>query len=1151
MSTIGAIGSGDDLDPAAAAPADNVALERAAVAKAEQALENKEYLKAARFYAEAAELAPSRIDYRMMCGHCLKDGREFQGAFDAYMSALSAASSGDAYVQLGHLFKLTGNLNEEERAYREGERLGEAAALVEIANLAGASVAQLALFAAPPQQDDLPADLFWEVMLCGRGETLDHGAITNAGKSLALCGFSDVAKAFFEVAYLAYDEEAFRSEHFTLVQRTGLWPATHLSELVRASLSRSGRGSTSVRSRLQGMIVRMAEVRLSEHEPPLLAPPEPFPDWPPKVLGRDECEGLLKGLSDAIDRTYRAFSAETPISGAEIIEGVQGLQQAALASDHVVTFPASASSADLRLVATGVLNSLVRRWLRSHRRRFLGPYIRPEQVAADLAVGGNPLGDLAMELRSAAAVFDEVARLLPRAAGPSSLSLDRFFYPLAATGASALSPDQLDDFLQEAIRRELPNSIAVLAWSFVAAGASSGRIIHYAQKLKSAGRAAFAYDFMNRGLNEDCATKEYLVEKALLAKINGDFRNAARLFEKLAADDPKNSFFRRELAAILPEIEPIASILDRFQADRSFLEIARERSYYRDALGDEGVNFDEAFCDEGVRIFDLAPEIALDFAPRNERTPREEIQILDVGRARRRGLKGELIVLHACDFVRVRVQSLREIVGMRARIDGKTVGVATPVALSSSEPFEAIRGWMVNCWMDLSEVAPGAHELQLYFEEHGGGYRSRELSVWVDPSPATPEADESASIFDLPPDSEDATVDERVNRMPTVVLSAERNIFQGEFKNVLVVRADQLGDVTLSLPAMFVLRDLFSDAKLTCLAAPANRELLLSTGLFSEVLSVEMIHDVAARRRFTTLAEQLRLRKALQPMSFDLAIDLSPGGDARPLLRLAGARYTAGFSPGDFPWLTFGINLQTRDVGNGREGSPHSVNPMALVVALAAVMRHVPFRLPSPNADRSLLRGFGLDAARPFATLHSGARTASRKWPLANYLALAQRLISERGLQVALLVDARAELDDVEAAVLTSPDLHVVAQRLSFPQFDALLSRCALFVGNDTGPKHLASTRGVPVVSLHMGAVNWREWGQETGLIVTRRTPCYGCGIEQIEDCGKGLPCLLNISVDDVFGAVERALAMGKQANLRVDDAETPLLHEVEVDAGY
>ena len=752
MSTITAIGAGDELDPATAAPADNVALERVAVAKAEQALENKEYLKAAGFYAEAAKLAPSRIDYRMMCGHCLKDGHDFQGAFDAYMSALRAASSGDAYVQLGHLFKLTGNLNEEERAYREGARLGEAAAIVEIANLAGASIGQLALFAAPPQRDDLPADLFWKVMLCGRGEALDHGAITDAGRSLARCGFSDVAKAFFEVAYLADDEESFRSEHLTLVQRTGLWPATHLSELVRASLGRHRRGSTSVRSRLQGIIARMAEERLSEHEAPLFTPPGPFSDWPHQVLGRDECEGLLKELSNAIDRTYRAFSAETPASGVWIIEGVRGLQQAVLASDHVVTFPAGASLAELRLVAAGVLNSLVHRWLRSHRSRFLGPYIRPEQVAADLVFGGNPLGDLVMELRWAAAVFDEVARLLPGSPGPSSLSLDRFFYPIAATGASALSLDQLDDFLQEAIRRELSNSIAVLAWSLVAAGASSGRVIHYAQRLKSAGRAAFAYDLMSRGLNENSAPKEYLVEKALLAKINGDFRNAARLFETLAADDPNDTFFRRELAAILPEIEPIASILDRFQADRIFLEIARERSYFRDALGDEGVNFDEAFSDGGVRIFDLAPEIALDFAPRNERTPREEIQILDVGRARRRGLKGELIVLHACDFVRVRVQSLREIVGMRARIDGKTVGVAAPVALSSSEPFEAIRGWMVNCWMDLSEVAPGAHELQLYFEEHGGGYRSRELLVWVDPSPATPEADKSACIFDLPPD---------------------------------------------------------------------------------------------------------------------------------------------------------------------------------------------------------------------------------------------------------------------------------------------------------------------------------------------------------------------------------------------------------------
>lgn len=101
----------------------------------------------------------------------------------------------------------------------------------------------------------------------------------------------------------------------------------------------------------------------------------------------------------------------------------------------------------------------------------------------------------------------------------------------------------------------------------------------------------------------------------------------------------------------------------------------------------------------------------------------------------------------------------------------------------------------------------------------------------------------------------------------------------------------------------------------------------------------------------------------------------------------------------------------------------------------------------------------------------------------------------------------------------------MIDRPLPFPQFDTLLSLCAVFVGNNSGPKHLASLRGAPVVSIHMGAVNWRAWGQNTGLIVTRRAPCYGCLIEQVEECGKGLPCLVNITVDEVYGAVRRVLA--------------------------
>ena len=80
-----------------------LARERALVAEANRARAEGDHRRAARCYADAADLAPSRVDYRVMSGHCLKDAFDFRGAYEAYSAALAAAPSGDTNVQLGHL----------------------------------------------------------------------------------------------------------------------------------------------------------------------------------------------------------------------------------------------------------------------------------------------------------------------------------------------------------------------------------------------------------------------------------------------------------------------------------------------------------------------------------------------------------------------------------------------------------------------------------------------------------------------------------------------------------------------------------------------------------------------------------------------------------------------------------------------------------------------------------------------------------------------------------------------------------------------------------------------------------------------------------------------------------------------------------------
>jgi len=90
-----------------------------------------------------------------------------------------------------------------------------------------------------------------------------------------------------------------------------------------------------------------------------------------------------------------------------------------------------------------------------------------------------------------------------------------------------------------------------------------------------------------------------------------------------------------------------------------------------------------------------------------------------------------------------------------------------------------------------------------------------------------------------------------------------------------------------------------------------------------------------------------------------------------------------------------------------------------------------------------------------------------------------------------------------------------------------LLSFATAFVGNDSGPKHLAALRGTPVVSIHCARISWAEWSQEqTGVVISRRVPCAGCALfHDADECGKGIACISDITVDEVLAATEALLA--------------------------
>jgi ADP-heptose:LPS heptosyltransferase len=366
------------------------------------------------------------------------------------------------------------------------------------------------------------------------------------------------------------------------------------------------------------------------------------------------------------------------------------------------------------------------------------------------------------------------------------------------------------------------------------------------------------------------------------------------------------------------------------------------------------------------------------------------------------------------------------------------------------------------------------------------------------------------------------SVEAWVNSRPSMVRTVNRSLLPTPVRSVLVQRVDQLGDLVCSVPAIRRLRELFPDARLIGLVTPANAPLAERLGLFDEIVMIDFTESATERRRVLTLEAQDDLRRKLASHDLDIAIDLGEGDESRPLLLLSGAKFLYGFKDRQSPWLDAGLDFNAHDPVNTIEIVPPSRKMALLVEGLAAMSTGQ--AEPILSSDRADLAQLGLGANERYAVIHAGARLPYSRWP--HFDLLARMLLERTDLKIVLFADDAAAARQAAEEAGHAARLHVIAGQMPFAEFDTILAHCAVFIGNDSGPKHLAALRGAPVVSLHMARLNWSEWGQEmTGRIISRRVPCAGCAIGiDGEDCGKDFACLRAITPEEVFGAVADVL---------------------------
>lgn len=324
-----------------------------------------------------------------------------------------------------------------------------------------------------------------------------------------------------------------------------------------------------------------------------------------------------------------------------------------------------------------------------------------------------------------------------------------------------------------------------------------------------------------------------------------------------------------------------------------------------------------------------------------------------------------------------------------------------------------------------------------------------------------------------------------------------------DVRKIAVLRANQLGDYIVAVPALEALRRAYPNAEIVLLGRDWHAAFLRHRpGPIDRVVPIpdewDSVRGVLDREHTPALDLVV---DALAAEHFDLALQIHGGGrHSNPLIRLLDARCTAGLrTPDAAPldrWVPY-VYYQHETL--------RFLEVTSLVGAASAGLE--PQIIVTPEDLSESCRVVPAEQL-PLVALHPGASDSRRRWSPEKFAAVGDALAAT-GARV-VVTGTAGERAAVEAVVhAMQAEALDLCDRLSLNGLAGLLARCVLLVSNDTGPRHLAAAVGTATASIywcgnlvnagpltrtwHRPAISWRQCCPACGIDTTRDQCTHRC----------------------------------------------------------
>ena len=331
-----------------------------------------------------------------------------------------------------------------------------------------------------------------------------------------------------------------------------------------------------------------------------------------------------------------------------------------------------------------------------------------------------------------------------------------------------------------------------------------------------------------------------------------------------------------------------------------------------------------------------------------------------------------------------------------------------------------------------------------------------------------------------------------------------------KIKKILIIKFGGIGDILLSTPVLPNLKAYFPDAEINFLTLRHSRDILIDNPYLTRAFTYDPTED-----------KSWCLIKNIRSQKYDLVIDLFGNPRTAFITFMSGAKYRFGFK---FRGRDYAYNIKM----DGRGGLVHNVefnldSLRALNIPIVSKKLTLPVNIVHEEFADEFIKSVNLEGKKIIGISKTGG-WESKRYKKEDYVKLIDRLNEMYDVDFLLFWGNQKERENCQFIKdsIIKKNAHLIPDS-PIRYLGAIIKRCNIVIGNDSGPLHIAVAMGVPTLGIY-GPTNpalQGPYGDKNLSVVNEKLDCLYCNLLE---CPIGNICMTELSKETIIEKVQELI---------------------------